>query len=120
MDNRRSTQSSTFNIFVFGVIVGIALTLLLTTKKGRKLLRFITEEGVHRLSEWEEKIMAVEDKEEIYDEDDELVLGEDYQEEGRDVTGQTKDLQDDEKATNNSIHPSKPRRFFKGVKKKTS
>lgn len=40
--------------FLFGLLVGIALTLLFTTKKGRKILKTLTDEGLDRMSSLED------------------------------------------------------------------
>lgn len=45
-----------FNGFLFGIIVGVALTLLFTTKKGRRILRSLTEEGLDKVNKWEDLI----------------------------------------------------------------
>ncbi|GIW61367.1 MAG: hypothetical protein KatS3mg089_0219 [Patescibacteria group bacterium] len=118
MDNRRSANN-TFNIFLLGIVIGVALTLLLTTKNGRKLLRLITEESLQRLSKWEDRLLSVED-EKIDDEDD-FALGEDYQYEGRDIDSK-KDVEEKKQESSNSTinDQVKTRRFFKGIKKKTS
>lgn len=119
MDNRRSAPNNTFNIFLLGIIIGVVLTLLLTTKKGRKLLRLITEEGVQRLSNWEEKIMLVADDK--IDDDEDFAMGEDYQEEGRDVPIKKEVYEQKQEINSSTMNgQSETRRFFKGIKKKTS
>lgn len=40
--------------FLLGVVVGVIITLLLTTKRGKRILKFITEEGMSKLSNWED------------------------------------------------------------------
>lgn len=118
MDNRRPANN-TFNIFLLGIVIGVALTLLLTTKNGRKLLRLITEEGLQRLSEWEDRIISVED--EKIDDDDDFALGEDYQYEGKDVDSKKEVDEQKQESSNSTINEQiKTRRFFKGIKKKTS
>lgn len=44
------------NAFILGVVVGVALTLLLTTKKGRRILRSLTDEGMGRLGKLEDVV----------------------------------------------------------------
>lgn len=118
MDNRRSANN-TFNIFLLGIVIGVALTLLLTTKNGRKLLRLITEESLQRLSKWEDRLMSFED-EKIDDEAD-FALGEDYQYEGRDIDSKKEVKEQKQESGNSTINDQiKTRRFFKGIKKKTS
>lgn len=40
--------------FLLGVVVGVIITLLLTTKRGKRILKLITEEGMSKLSNWED------------------------------------------------------------------
>src|SRR3989344_489412 len=47
------------NNFLLGVILGVVITLLFTTKKGRKILKALSEEGLQKFTElediWEER-----------------------------------------------------------------
>lgn len=78
----RRNSGGSLNTFVFGILVGVALTLLLTTKKGRKLLKILTEEGAEKITKWEEMLKAA--QEEVVDEDldeeivEESIEAEDY------------------------------------------
>ena len=58
---KRNTGNG-FNLFLFGVLIGVLATLLLTTKKGRKILRVIMDEGVQRFSKIEDVIGRVEEE----------------------------------------------------------
>lgn len=40
--------------FLFGVIVGVVLALLFTTKKGREILRTLTDEGLNKFADLED------------------------------------------------------------------
>ncbi len=40
--------------FLLGVVVGVIVTLLLTTKRGKRILKMITEEGISKISNWED------------------------------------------------------------------
>ena len=44
------------NGFLFGVILGAVVTLLFTTKKGREIVKNLTEKGADRLSELQDNI----------------------------------------------------------------
>lgn len=81
MDNKKQHHGGGFNVFIFGVLVGVAATLLLTTKKGRKLLKVITDEGIERFSKFEDivKTMEKEAEEEATFTQDESVVGEDVE-----------------------------------------
>lgn len=54
MDNNNPTESSGqgkfFNGFLLGLLVGAAVVFLLGTKKGKKLLKAISEEGIDNIS----------------------------------------------------------------------
>jgi len=52
---RHETKDSggSLNGFFFGVVVGVAIALLFTTKKGRKILKMLTEEGMDKVTKWE-------------------------------------------------------------------
>lgn len=56
-------QKSGGSGFIFGVIVGVMIALLFTTKKGRAILRDITEKGIDKLSSLEELTKKVENGE---------------------------------------------------------
>jgi hypothetical protein len=60
------------NGFVWGMAVGALLVLLFTTKKGRRILKVLSEEGFEKMKHWEGKI------EELDLSDDEIEEGEDY------------------------------------------
>ncbi len=62
MNNNHSNRF--FDGFLWGAIIGGGLVFLLSTKKGKKLLNIITEEGVEGLSEILEAQMDREDLEE--------------------------------------------------------
>lgn len=57
-----------FDGFLWGAIIGGGLVFLLGTKKGKKILKMITEEGVEGLSEILEAQMA-EEEEDLEDEE---------------------------------------------------
>lgn len=123
MDNKKN--SAGMNLFLFGVIVGVAATLLLTTKKGRKLLKVLTDEGADRLTKFEKMVkeMEVED-EEYFSEDgsqDELdVDGDDYVKEEKKAEHKVEKIE--VKATSSKIDeaPTAKKRLFRGIRKKTT
>jgi len=68
--------------FILGILIGILLTLLFTTRKGRKLLKTITTEGSRKFNSWDDLITILES--EIGDsevDEKESVVGEDIDEE---------------------------------------
>lgn len=52
------------NGFLFGIIVGVLLTLLFTTKKGRNILKTLADEGVDSIND----LLDPEIQDEIVDE----------------------------------------------------
>lgn len=55
------------NGFLLGVIVGVVVTLLFTTKKGRHIIKTLTDEGMNKFSELEELMQDMKE----YDEEEE-------------------------------------------------
>lgn len=51
MEDRNHHHETPGNGFLMGVIVGAATTLLFTTKKGREIVKDITEKGFERFSD---------------------------------------------------------------------
>jgi hypothetical protein len=74
----RRTSGGSLNTFVMGILVGVALTLLLTTKKGRKLLKILIEEGSDRISKWEDMLQKAQEEVLEEDDDEEIVEAEEY------------------------------------------
>lgn len=54
MEQQQPKQQNGGNGFILGVIVGVMIALLFTTKKGRAILRDITEKGIDKLSSLED------------------------------------------------------------------
>ena|SRR3990167_4205819 len=125
MENNKHHPHHGNNGFILGVIVGVALTLLFVTKRGRKILKIITDEGQEKFSDLEEILKEKKDsakqsidsaKEGIQSiasivEDPEGIMGDDYID--------TNGVQ--ERALSNPQHKKAShtnRRFFKGVSKK--
>lgn len=139
MHDRQEQHGSSFNTFLFGVLIGVLATLLFTTKKGRKLLKVITDESVDRLGKWEDMVKTMQEHIEE-DEDDESVIGEEVQKiepshtekieiDDEEPTSEMPDvdelphikidkLEKGEEAEEASV--KKPRRLFKGIRKKSA
>ncbi|MBA3723521.1 MAG: YtxH domain-containing protein [Candidatus Levybacteria bacterium] len=77
MEQPNNKQQSNGNGFILGLVVGIMIALLFTTKKGRAILRDVTEKGIDQLSKLENLKQQVEDSE-LFDEleEDEYVKAE--------------------------------------------
>ena len=77
MDKKNNSGGNGFNVFIFGIFIGVLATLLLTTKKGRKILKTLINEGTERISKWEDIVDSL--KTEVVEEDmaEDSVVGED-------------------------------------------
>ncbi len=71
MDQRETKQQGGGNGFIFGVIVGVLIALLFTTKKGREILRDVSEKIISKLSKMEQYANQTDDISELFDEIDE-------------------------------------------------
>ncbi len=78
MNNNNQHHSNSFaNGFLFGLIIGAAAVFLLATKKGRKILKLISEEGLDSLTNIVEEYTSDAEKEDI----EEDAQGEELEEE---------------------------------------
>lgn len=67
MDAHRHEKGSNFTTgFLLGLLLGIGITLLVVTKKGRRLLKTLTEEGLENMKDLRTKLKEAES---IIDED---------------------------------------------------
>jgi len=64
----RNQHQNNGNGFLFGVIVGVLVTLLFTTKRGREILKEVTDKGIKKWSELEK--LSKEMQEETFGEDE--------------------------------------------------
>lgn len=62
--------------FLLGVLIGVAITLLFTTKKGRRILKTLTDEGMDKISKWEDILYKAQTQ--PMEEAGEMMDGEDY------------------------------------------
>ncbi|MBI4079090.1 MAG: hypothetical protein HY429_02215 [Candidatus Levybacteria bacterium] len=106
---RNNNNGGHLSTFLLGALFGAGIVFFLTTKKGKKILQTIKEEGLDGIEELSEML----EEEESFDAI--------QQEEGEDVASK-------EKTTNGEAHQNGsivehikrvPRRFFKGVPKKS-
>ncbi len=74
MDNTHHEGNNLGNGFVLGVVVGVVIALLFSTKKGREILRTLTEEGLSKVSNLEDLLK----EESELEEEDTDVDGDDY------------------------------------------
>jgi len=64
--------------FLLGVIVGVLLTLLFTTKRGRAILKEVMEKGIQKFADLEELMREMEEKETSTEEDEDYEDENDY------------------------------------------
>lgn len=99
MDNNNGKSGGNFlGGFLLGFLIGGLVVFLLGTKKGKKILKTISEEGLDNLSNILEKTDGAGDLDEVYEEEEEAM-----------PKGQS--------ITKESIG-KKTKRFFKGVSRR--
>ena len=76
MDNDKNNPSAGsgqnnnfFSGFLLGLLVGAAVVFLLATKKGKKLLKVISEEGIDNISNILDEASKTEDLDEVAEEE---------------------------------------------------
>jgi hypothetical protein len=74
MEDKNNHQHSG-NGFLLGVIVGVLIALLFTTKRGREIFKDVTEKGLEKFQDLEKLIQEHEEK---GLEEDDVIDGEDY------------------------------------------
>lgn len=117
---KRNTGNG-FNLFLFGVLIGVLATLLLTTKKGRKILKVIMDEGAQRFSRIEDVIGRVEEEmveDEMIEPDPMADMVNEVSPEAVKVATQAPIPAP--KIEKIEIDEPKKRRLFKGIRRKTT
>lgn len=69
MDNNSKSGNNFFSGFLLGALIGASIALLLLTKKGKKILKAISEEGEGKISNILNKIENSVDLDKIADEE---------------------------------------------------
>lgn len=67
--NSNQNQNGSGNGFLLGALMGSVATLLFTTKKGREIVRDLTEKGIEKIAELEGAIKEREQVKEIEESD---------------------------------------------------
>ena len=124
MEDKNNNQQGGGNSFLLGAVIGTVATLLFTTKKGREIVREITEKGLEKFTELEDALKSGEQTE-IIEEGDYLEpelrqIAEPEAEKVKLAKETKKEEAPAKPHTNGSvIRTGKPsiRRFFKGSKK---
>lgn len=111
-NTQQDTGGKFFNGLVVGVIIGVAFMFLLSTKKGKKILKMLTEEGLEGVSSIEELLMDGGD-EEVYEE---VVEEEKEEKEEPHTNGHVQTHH--EQPVHATPKITKVRRFFRGLPKR--
>jgi len=118
MENKNHTNNAFGNGFMLGLLIGVIVTLLVTTKKGRELFKEITEKGLDKFSDLEQRLQeTTTDIAEAGEEFEEMEDGDDYVPEVKlsersDDDREHAHVHHDEK-NGHSHKPHPVRRFFK-------
>ena len=97
MDNNNKSGNNFLGGFLFGVLVGAVIVFLLATKKGKKILKAISDDRLDNISDILEKVNKTTGLDEIYDEEEPTPQG--------GITAIKKTIEE----------RPKTRRFFKGI-----
>lgn len=100
-NNNNNSGNNFFSGFLIGALVGAAVVFLLGTKKGKKLLKAISEGGQDNISNILEEASKTEDSDETYEEETEDIVPK------REFAIKAK-----------SVEKPKARRFFRGISRR--
>ena len=98
---------------LIGLILGFGLALLITTKKGRKMLKTLTEEGIDSVSDLKKRLDKIEVIMDDEAEADEEYIVEEIEEE---IDSQTNGVA--EKEAEPAQKKSSRKKLFKGISRK--
>lgn len=125
MNNNQGHSGGFFSGFLWGAFLGAGAVLLLNTKKGKRLLKTLTEEGADGIANLEELITEV-----IGEKEEEIATPKEksaHSKSAKHTNGEAKyqtvqgEARSAAKVTEIPIVQkilTPPRRFFKGIKKK--
>lgn len=110
MDARDEKGSHFTTGFLLGLLLGVSITLLLVTRKGRKILKTLSDEGFENIRDWQSRLQNAQATidDDFYEED---------VEEGTDVRSETAEsTESTEKSHGNGV--KKHKKLFRGIPKK--
>jgi len=114
MENRSNNHNGTGNGFFLGLFVGVCATLLFSTKKGREIVREMTDKGLQKFSDIEDSLDM-----ELEEEEDNDYIAPEENEKTNPAQANKEVANSSEKETPPTV--SKPsrtvKRFFRGMKK---
>lgn len=112
MDNNSKSGNNFFSGFLLGALVGAAMVFLLGTKKGKKILKTISEEGIDNIANILNEVNETEDLDEIMEDDSS------FSEVSADKSAGTIKSQVKEEIIN-GVKP-KIKRLFRGISKRVN
>lgn len=74
-DKQKQAQG---NSFLLGVVVGVIITLLFTTKRGRVIFKEIVEKGIHKFSDLESILQDINTKDKGFEDPEDEAVHDDY------------------------------------------
>ncbi|MBI2034651.1 MAG: YtxH domain-containing protein [Candidatus Levybacteria bacterium] len=107
-NNQAVPEGGGMNGFFPGLIIGAGLILLFTTKKGKRIVKTLTEEGLEDLAKFQDMIDAIQDED----------IAPEKKEETQ-VPKETNVIKEIPAETGEKPSKSTSRRFFKGIRKKS-
>jgi len=111
-NHHKEHQGHFFNGLLVGLILGFALALLFTTKRGRQMVKALTEEGLDSISELRRRMDTLE----VMIDEDEYV--EEPKEAPKAKNGvKSKEVVEEEIDDEEPTKKDSKRRFFKGIRK---
>ena len=112
MDHHNNNHN-TGNGFLLGLMLGGVVTLLFTTKKGREILKELTDKGLDKFSELQDEF-----EEKIGEEFEEIATGADYvQIDKQLVKKEINEIKKENKIPISNPQKKPVKRFFRRVKK---
>lgn len=121
MEQKEKQGSGLSSGFLLGVVVGVVITLLLTTKRGKRILKMITEEGMSKLSNWEDMVSDAVDEYTAKSQEQPLpAVDLSSEEEQEDEEVETSPVEEEPKlVVKKEQQPKTIKRFFKGIPRHT-
>lgn len=113
MDGHHNEKGSNFTTgLLLGLLIGISITLLVVTKKGRRLLKTLADEGFENMKDWKSRLKEAET---MVDED--LYLDEIEEQSDIPITKTVESVSTAPKPTNGIKKHAK--KLFRGIPKKS-
>lgn len=116
MNNNQGHSGGFFSGLLWGAFLGAGAVLLLNTKKGKKLLKTLTEEGADGIANLEELLTEA-----IGEKEEEIATPKEKSAPSKSAKHTNGEARNNEKSAQTPVVQkilTPPRRFFRGIKKK--